>query len=152
LQPLSGGLFFQATASCRAGQQVLHWNHLLPNLAAIVALAATTLCPPASAQDYLALKQRAQVAQAGSTGGTIGKTDKSISDGGDQQSSTGRARPGRPAARNSDQEASFPKTMQLNDRAYGLSYSITLRNVGGNHYEGTWSHGYVTKMPSQGIP
>jgi hypothetical protein len=35
----------------------------------------------------------------------------------------------------------------LNDRAYGgLSYSITLRNVGGNNYEETWSHGYVTKF------
>lgn len=89
---------------------------------------------------------RSAFAQAGSTGGTIGKTDKSISDGGDQQSSTRRTRPGRPATRISDKEESFPKTIQLSERAFGLSFSITLRNVGGNNYEGTWSHGYVTKF------
>jgi hypothetical protein len=146
LQPKWGGLFSRTTLSCRIGQQVLHRDHLLPSLAATVALAATVFCPQASAQDYLAIKQRALVAQAGSTGGSIGKTDKSISDGGEQQSSTPRTKFSRPANRNSNKEESFPKTIQLNDRAYGLSYSITLRNVGGNNYLGTWSHGYVTKF------
>ena len=36
--------------------------------------------------------------------------------------------------------------IQLNDHAHGLSYSVALHNVSGNNYQGTWSHGYVTKF------
>ena len=67
---------------------MLYWDHLRPGLAAAVTLALTVFCLQASAQDYLAIEQRTLVAQAGSTGGSIGKKDKSISDGGEQRSST----------------------------------------------------------------
>ena len=135
-----------ATASCRRGQHVLYWDHLRPGLAAAVTLALTVFCLQASAQDCLAIEQRTLVAQAGSTGGSIGKKDKSISDGGEQRSSTPDVRFARPANRNSNKEESFPKAIQLNDHAHGLSYSVTLHNVSGNNYQGTWSHGYVTKF------
>jgi hypothetical protein len=129
------------------GQKMLHWRLLLPSLTAIVALVATNPCLPASAEENLAIKQRMLVAQAGSTGGTIGKTDKSIIfNGADQQSPGHHTRSGLPANRNSDKEDSLPRTIQLNDRANGLSYSVTLQNVGGNNYAGTWSHGYVTRF------
>jgi hypothetical protein len=36
--------------------------------------------------------------------------------------------------------------IQLNERALGMHFSITLHNVGGNNYHGTWSHGYVTSF------
>jgi hypothetical protein len=85
-------------------------------------------------------------AQAGSTGGTIGKTDKSISGGGERRSPTPDVSARRPTSRNSSKEDSFPKTIQLNEHANGQNYSITLRNVGGNNYRGTWSHGYVTRF------
>jgi hypothetical protein len=34
----------------------------------------------------------------------------------------------------------------LNEHFHGLNYTITLRNSGGSNYQGTWSHGYVTKF------
>ena len=123
---------------------MLHLDRLLPSLQTVVTLTATTFCLQANAQDYLD-KQTVRVAQAGSTGGSIGKTDKSISGGGGQQSSP-RAGSRRSDDRDSSKMESFPKTIQLNDHAHGLSYSITLRNVGGNNYQGTWSHGYVTRF------
>jgi hypothetical protein len=39
-----------------------------------------------------------------------------------------------------------PKAIQLDEHAFGMSWSITLHNVGGNNYAGTWSHGYVTRF------
>jgi hypothetical protein len=127
---------------------VLHGDHLLPRLAGAVILAATALCPQTQAQDYHTIKQGTPVAQAGSTGGSVGKTDKSISDDG-ERTPTPDTRSSRPANRTSNRnfsnEESLPKSIQLNEH-YGLSWSITLRNVGGNIYRGTWSHGYVTKF------
>jgi hypothetical protein len=87
-------------------------------------------------------------AQAGSTGGSIGKQDKSIS-GGEEQPQIRDAGSRRPINRNT--EDSLPKAIQLNDHALGLTYSITLRNVGGNIYRGTWSHGYVTSFTMAGF-
>lgn len=108
-------------------------------------MAAIVFGSPASAQDHHAIQQETLVAQAGSTGGTIGKTDKSIS-GGESSSSVSPTRSNRPANRNSNREESFPKTIQISEHAFGRTYTITLRDVGGNNYEGTWNHGYVTKF------
>lgn len=84
------------------------------------------------------------LAQAGSTGGTIGKQDKSISGGEEQRSSHPHAGDSQPASR--EKRESPPKIIQLNEHFLGQTWSVTLRNVGGNSYQGTWSHGYVTKF------
>jgi hypothetical protein len=124
----------------------MHRDHLRPGTAVALALAAMVLCPQANAQDYLAVKPGIHVAQAGSMGGSIGNTEKSLSGSRGQPSSASHVSTNHPASRNSTDEGSFPKTIQMTDRAYGLSYSITLHNVGGNKYEGTWSHGYATQF------
>jgi len=125
---------------------MLQWKYLQPSLTAIVALLATILCLPANAQDHLA-NQRMLVAQAGSIGGTVGKTDKSvISNDTNQPSSTRHAKPVPAATRNANKEESLPKSIQMDDHALGMTFFITLHNVGGKNYEGTWSHGYATKF------
>ena len=124
---------------------MLHLDHLLAGLVAAVTLTTTTFCLQASAQDYRG-EQAVRVAQAGSTGGFIGKTDKSISGGGDQSSPSPHAGSSRAADGDSSREESLPKTIHLNEHAFGMNWSITLRNVGGNDYHGTWSHGYVTSF------
>jgi hypothetical protein len=93
-----------------------------------------------------ACQQESAFAQAGSTGGTIGKTDKSISGGGEQQSSHRNAEFSQPANREKSKEEYPPKIIQLNEHWFGQTYSVTLRNIGGRNYQGTWSHGYVTKF------
>jgi hypothetical protein len=125
---------------------VPHWNHLLASLTAAVTLTVTVSCLPARAQDHSVIEQTTRVAEAGSIGGSIGKKDKSISDDGEQRSSPPARRSSPPANRNADREESFPKTIQLNEHAFGQNWTITLQNVGGNNYQGTWSHGYVTKF------
>ncbi len=97
-------------------------------LAAIASFAFSSAT--AGAQDRLI------VAQAGSTGGSVGKPNKSVS---------GDAEP-RPANRDAVIRSAYPKTIQLNEHAFGLSWSLTLRNIGGSAYEGTWSHGYATSF------
>jgi hypothetical protein len=100
-------------------------------------------CLHANAQDYRD-NQPLLMAQSGSTGGTIGKMDKSISGGEDQPSP--RARTSRPVERETAREESLPKSIQISERALGGHWTITLHNVGGNNYNGTWSHGYVTRF------
>jgi hypothetical protein len=124
---------------------VLHLDHLLPRLATAVALMTAIFCAYANAQNYPD-NQALRVAQAGSTGGSIGKTDKSISGGEVQPSASSRPRSSKPADREVSREESVPKAIQLNEHALGGHWSITLRNVGGNIYHGTWSHGYVTSF------
>jgi hypothetical protein len=84
--------------------------------------------------------------QPGSTGGSIGKTDKSISGGEEQGPSHPRAGLTQPANGETRKEERLPKIIQLNEYAFGRTYSVTLRNVGGRSYQGTWNHGYVTKF------
>ena len=124
---------------------MLHLDHLLLRLVVVVTLTTVTFCSHVTARDYLD-HQTLRMAQAGSTGGTIGKTEKSISGGEDQPASSPRARSTRPAERVSGREESLPRTIQLNEHALGMHWSITLRNAGGNNYNGTWSHGYVTSF------
>jgi hypothetical protein len=59
------------------------------------------------------------LAQAGSTGGTLGKTDKSAS-GGEQQAAAATAKEG------------MPKTIQLNDHSGWGTFSVALRHLRGS--------------------
>ena len=114
--------------------------HSLPGLAAVM-LMATACGQPARAQRLPAYQAATRIAQAGSTGGSVGKRDKSISG---EEPSGPEAESGRAARPN--REEAFPKTIQLNEHWHGLNYTISLRNVGGGNYQRTWSHGYVTKF------
>ena len=120
---------------------MLHWDHRLPILAAAVALVVTSRCEPARAQDDPAIRQGTRVAQAGSTGGSVGKKDKSITGEEERSPDAGRGR-----STHASREEGFPKTIQLNEHWHGLNYTVSLQNVGGGNYRGTWSHGYVTKF------
>ncbi len=126
-------------ASC-LGDDLLHWNRSPAGLAAAVALMAAC-CQQVTAQHLPAIDQATRVAEAGSIGGLIGKRDKSIS--GEEQRSPDAA-PVR--STHASKEDALPKTIQLNEHWHGLNYTISLHNVGGNNYQGTWSHGYVTKI------
>jgi hypothetical protein len=88
--------------------------------------------------------------QAGSTGGTIGKTDKSIS-GGEDNSSRRKETSRRSENPNSERQELLPNTIRLNEHAFGINYFVTLQKVGGNLYEGTWNHGYATKFTVTGF-
>jgi hypothetical protein len=45
----------------------------------------------------------------------------------------------------------LPKSIQLEEQAGFLHYSITLKRTGGNSYAGTWSHGYVSRFTVVGF-
>jgi hypothetical protein len=120
-------------------------DHRHPRLVAAVTLMTALFCLHANAQDYLD-HQPLRMAQSGSTGGTIGKMDKSISGGEDQPAPSPHARTSRPVDREAAREESLPKVIQISERALGGHWTITLRNVGGNNYAGTWSHGYATSF------
>jgi hypothetical protein len=123
---------------------VLCGDRWLPILAAVT-LATMACCQQARAQGFPAIGQRTLLAEAGSTGGSVGRTDKSIS-GGEQRSSRPDTGPGRRVNRESRKEETFPKSIELNEHWHGFNYTVSLRNVGGRNYQGTWSHGYVTKF------
>lgn len=84
------------------------------------------------------------LAQAGSTGGTIGKQDKSASGGGQEQSEPQghRAKP----SGHSEERQGLPQTIRLSENSIGGSNSITLHHSGGSTYEGTWNVGIVSRM------
>ena len=121
---------------------MLHWNCWRPAFAAIILLAAIG-CQPAHARDVLAQGQGIRLAEGGSTGGSVGKRDKTLS--GEEQSSpapdAGAARSTRPKG-----NEGLPNVIQLNEHWHGMSWSVALHRAGGGNYEGTWSHGYVTKF------
>ena len=84
-------------------------------------------------------------AQAGSTGGTIGKSDKSISGG---EENTGHNNPildklKRSTNVDSNSAGTLPSVIRLNEHAI-VNFSITLTKTGDKTYHGTWSHGYVS--------
>jgi hypothetical protein len=76
-------------------------------------------------------------AQAGSTGGTLGKTDKSISGSEGQSEPSGTSK--RPAHATTQ---ALPQTIRLIQG----SYSATLRHLGGNAYEAMWNEQTVSRM------
>jgi hypothetical protein len=85
----------------------------------------------------------ASFAQADSTGGTIGKTDKSIS-GGEE---TPAQRPTTPSPKLAPTSSSLPSTIHINEHkaTYG-EFSATLRRTNSNIYEGVWNQGTITRM------
>ncbi len=83
------------------------------------------------------------IAQAGSTGGTIGKQDKSIS-GGEQERRAPRETA--PAHRPREASPSLPGTISLKESSQYGQYSATLRRTSGNAYKATWAHGLVSQM------
>jgi len=72
--------------------------------------------------------------------------DQSDSQFGDWGTGQDQAQPSGPPQRGAVISEALPKSIQLNERAGLLNYSIVLRRTGGNSYAGTWSHGYVTKF------
>jgi hypothetical protein len=79
-------------------------------------------------------------AQAGSTGGTLGKTDKSVSGGEGQREIL-------PAHRSREAQSSRPAVINLKEHnATWGEFSITLRLTSGNAYNGTWNQGTVSHM------
>jgi len=123
---------------------VLHWDHRLPILAAAITLTVMAWCQPARAQDDPEIRTR--VAQAGSTGGSVGKKDKSITGEEERSRDAGRGR-----ATHASREEGFPKTIQLNEHWRGLNWTVTLHNEGGSTYQGTWSNGYATTFDVTGF-
>jgi len=127
------------------GQQVLRWGHSLPALAA-VALMATACCQPARAQHVTAYQAAIRIAEAGSTGGSVGKRDKSISGEEPSAPATESGRSAHPG-----KEDALPKTIQLNEHWHGMNWTVSLRNIGGSNYQGTWSNGYATTFAVTGF-
>ena len=115
-----------------------HWG--CPAFAAFSMLAAIG-CQPAHARDVLPQGQNIHLAEGGSTGGSVGRRDKTLSGEAPSSPAPGAARATRP-----NQTDSLPNTIQLAEHWHGLNYTIALHRAGGNNYEGTWSHGYVTKF------
>jgi hypothetical protein len=125
-------------------------HRVAAKFAAIFALALYSYTATASDSQEAAAQLRSdsgalRLAQAGSTGGTLGKQDKSIS--GDEEPAEGqRPRPDkseRPTGRESNTLTALPSVIRLNEHAI-VNYSITLTKTGDNTYHGTWSHGYVS--------
>jgi hypothetical protein len=90
-------------------------------------------------------QQERAFAQAGSTGGTIGNQDKSISGGGEERREPQGSR-AKPSGHHSGERQGLPQTIRLSESSIAGSYSITLRHTGGNAYEGTWNVGIVSRM------
>jgi hypothetical protein len=82
------------------------------------------------------LLPRLVLAQAGSTGGTIGKQDKSVS-GGEEPRTTARKSA-------TTHNSSLPQTIRLTESSLAGTFSITLQRSGAKIYEGTYSNGVVT--------
>jgi hypothetical protein len=87
----------------------------------------------------------AALAQAGSTGGTIGKQDKSISGGGEERREPQGSR-AKPSGHRSGERQGLPQTIRLSESSIAGNYSITLRHTGSNAYEGRWNVGIVSRM------
>jgi hypothetical protein len=124
---------------------VLQWGHSLPALAAAVMLMAAG-CQQARAQVSTPLQKRTVLAQAGSTGGSVGKRNKSIS--GEEESSPDA---GSGRSTHASREEALPKAIQLNEHWHGMNWTVSLRNIGGSNYQGTWSNGYATTFAVTGF-
>jgi hypothetical protein len=85
---------------------------------------------------------KASFAQAGSTGGTIGKQDKSISGGQETHSLRRDTRPDKPAP-----VSSSPQIIHLSEHnaTYG-EFTATLKLTGSNTYEARYNQGTISRM------
>lgn len=89
-------------------------------------------------------------AQPGSTGGTLGKTDQSLSGGGptespDKGKSLKRSAPDKQSGDRSVADG-LPRTMHVVERGAGQEFRIQFRRTGAKTYEGTWNHGVTSRM------
>jgi hypothetical protein len=98
-------------------------------IAVLAALAVTTT-------------SNASFAQAGSIGGTIGKTDKSIG-----SEKTPAPRPNTRSARPAPTSFSLPTIIHLNEHnsTWG-DWSATLKRKGSNTYAALWNNGEISQM------
>jgi hypothetical protein len=86
----------------------------------------------------------------GSTGGTLGKTDQSLSGGRpaespDKGNSVKRSAPDKQSGDTSAADG-LPRTMHLVERATGQEFRVQLTRTGAKTYEGTWNHGVTSRM------
>jgi hypothetical protein len=82
-------------------------------------------------------------AQAGSTGGTIGKQEKSVSGGEETPAPRGNTHSTKPAPLS----FSLPPTIQLNEHnATWGEFSAIMKRTGSNTYEAVWKHGLISRM------
>ena len=102
----------------------------------MIAVALSIVLPAAGASSAFA--------QAGSTGGTVGRQDKSVSGGGEEQSAP-QGRSAKPLGHSPERQG-LPQTVRFSESSIGGNHSITLRHTGGNAYEGTWEVGIVSRM------
>ena len=89
-------------------------------------------------------------AQPGSTGGTLGKTDQSLSGGGptelpDKGKSLKRSAPGKES---NDKAAvdGLPRTVNIIERSSFGEFRAQLTRTGASTFEGTWNHGVTSRM------
>ena len=114
--------------------------------------AAATLpaCVLASLVLMLSIQLVPAFAQPGSTGGTLGKTDQSLSGGGpvetpDRGKSAKRSAPDKQGGDSSAADG-LPRTMHVIERGGGQEFRAQFRRTGAKTYEGTWNHGITTRM------
>jgi hypothetical protein len=87
----------------------------------------------------------ASFGQAGSTGGTVGKQDKSLS--GNDETPTSRSNAGSAKPFPAIASSSSPPTIHIDEHnATWGDFSITLKRTGSNIYEGVWNQGTVSRM------
>ena len=85
--------------------------------------------------------------QAGSTGGTICRQDKSISGGKEQteiRKSTPRSAP--PASQSAKDRQTLPGNIQFNEHGVLGAYTTTLRHLAGSEYEATRNVSVTSRM------
>jgi hypothetical protein len=80
-------------------------------------------------------------AQAGSTGGTIGKQDKSISGGEEAPNALPNPRAAKPAP-----ASSSPSIIHLKERNETGEYTATLKRIDANTYEAVYNQGTMSRM------
>jgi hypothetical protein len=81
--------------------------------------------------------------QAGSAGGSVGETDKTVSGVRKAPPERNERAVQKPIGDNSPKSEALPNSIRIIER-YGLTYTITLRKTAERTYQGTWSHGYAT--------
>src|SRR6202044_2839267 len=109
-----------------------------------LALLSLLMASPAVAAEPSSLSHDLMLAQAGATGGSIGKQDKSLSGSGKTPAPRRNPPPAKPGPTTS---SSSPPTIHIDEHnATWGDFSITLKRTGANTYEGVWNQGTVSRM------